>query len=164
LKLAVEKSGYRTPKDGVYQGICAYYCHNTHVAEVADVVMEGDQPVVKKITVAVDCGIVINPLGAKNQIEGGAIDGIGHSMYGDLVFENGKATSNNYDKYRLIRMKETPIVETYFVKNTLSPTGLGEPALPPAAAAVAIAMKKATGNRVYKQPFIGNMSTKPILG
>ncbi len=164
LKLAVEKSGYRTPKDGVYQGVCAYYCHNTHVAEVADVVMEGEQPVVKKITVAVDCGIVINPLGAKNQIEGGAIDGVGHSMYGDFVFENGMPTSNNYDKYRLIRMNESPIVETHFVKNTLSPTGLGEPTLPPAGAAVAIAMKKATGNRVYKQPFVSNMNSKPILG
>ena len=164
LKLAVEKSGYRNPKDGVFQGVSAYYCHNTHVAEVADVVMEGNQPVVKKITVAVDCGIVVNPLGAMNQIEGGAIDGVGHAMFSDFVFENGMATSNNYDKYRLIRMKETPIVETHFVKNTLSPTGLGEPALPPAAAAVAIAMKKATGNRVYKQPFISNMDAKPILG
>lgn len=164
LKLAVAKSGYGTPKNGVFQGVSAYYCHNTHVAEVADVVMEGNQPVVKKITVAVDCGIVVNPLGAMNQIEGGAIDGVGHAMFSDFVFENGMATSNNYDKYRLIRMKETPIVETHFVKNTLSPTGLGEPALPPAAAAVAIAIKKATGNRVYKQPFISNMDAKPILG
>ncbi len=164
LKLAVEKSGYRTPKDGVFQGVCAYYCHNTHVAEVADVVMEGNKPVVKKITVAVDCGIVVNPLGAKNQIEGGAIDGVGHSMYGDFAFENGMPTSSNYDKYRLIRMNETPIVETHFVKNTLSPTGLGEPTLPPAGAAVAIAMKKATGNRMYKQPFVSNMTAKPILG
>ena len=164
LKLAVEKSGYRTPKDGVFQGICAYYCHNTHVAEVADVVMEGDQPVVKKITVAVDCGIVVNPLGAKNQIEGGAIDGVGHSMYGDFAFENGMPTSNNYDKYRLIRMNEAPVVETHFVKNTLSPTGLGEPTLPPAGAAVAIAINKATGNRLYKQPFVTNMASKPILG
>lgn len=164
LKLAVEKSGYRTPKDGVFQGICAYYCHNTHVAEVADVVMEGNKPVVKKVTVAVDCGIVVNPLGAMNQIEGGAIDGVGHAMYGDFVFENGMPTSNNYDKYRLIRMNESPIVETHFVKNTLSPTGLGEPTLPPAGAAVAIAMKKATGNRLYKQPFATNMALKPILG
>lgn len=164
LKLAVEKSMYREPKEGVFQGVCAYYCHNTHVAEVADVVMEGDQPVVKKITVAVDCGIVINPLGAKNQIEGGAIDGVGHSMYGDFAFENGMPTSNNYDKYRLIRMNETPVVETHFVKNTLSPTGLGEPTLPPAGAAVAIAIKKATGNRLYKQPFANNMNSKPILG
>lgn len=164
LKLAVEKSMYREPKEGVFQGVCAYYCHNTHVAEVADVVMEGGQPVVKKITVAVDCGIVVNPLGAINQIEGGAIDGVGHSMYGDFAFENGMPTSNNYDKYRLIRMNESPIVETHFVKNTLSPTGLGEPTLPPAGAAVAIAMKKATGNRLYKQPFATNMATKPILG
>lgn len=164
LKLAVEKSGYRTPKDGVFQGVCAYYCHNTHVAEVADVVMEGGQPVVKKITVAVDCGIVVNPLGAMNQIEGGAIDGVGHAMYSDFTFEDGKPTSKNFDSYRLIRMNETPIVETHFVKNTLSPTGLGEPTLPPAGAAVAIAMKKATGNRVYKQPFVSNMASKPILG
>lgn len=164
LKLAVEKSGYRTPKDGVFQGVCAYYCHNTHVAEVADVVMEGNTPVVKRITVAVDCGIVVNPLGAMNQIEGGAIDGVGHAMFSDFVFEDGKPTSKNFDSYRLIRMNETPIVETHFVKNTLSPTGLGEPTLPPAGAAVAIAMKKATGNRVYKQPFVSNMASKPILG
>jgi len=164
LKLAVEKSGYNTPKDGVFQGVCAYYCHNTHVAEVADVVMEGNKPVVKRVTVAVDCGIVVNPLGAMNQIEGGAIDGVGHAMYGDFAFENGMPTSNNYDSYRLIRMNETPIVETHFVKNTLSPTGLGEPTLPPAGAAVAIALKKATGNRIYKQPFAGNMVSKPILG
>jgi isoquinoline 1-oxidoreductase beta subunit len=164
LKLAVEKSGYRTPKAGVFQGVCAYYCHNTHVAEVADVVMEGNQPVVKRITVAVDCGIVVNPLGAMNQIEGGAIDGVGHAMYSDFAFDGGKPTSKNFDSYRLIRMNETPIVETHFVKNTLSPTGLGEPTLPPAGAAVAIAMKKATGKRVYKQPFVSNMATKPILG
>ncbi len=164
LKLAAEKSGYGTDKEGVFQGICAYYCHNTHVAEVADVVMEGNTPVVKKITVAVDCGIVVNPLGALNQIEGGAIDGVGHAMYGDFSFEQGKPQSNNFDGYRLIRMNETPLVETHFVKNTLSPTGLGEPALPPAGAAVAIAIKKATGARLYKQPFVANMNTKPILG
>ncbi|MDC0008240.1 molybdopterin-dependent oxidoreductase [bacterium] len=164
LQLAVDKSGYGKEKEGVFQGICAYYCHNTHVAEVADVVMEGDKPVVKKITVAVDCGIVVNPLGAKNQIEGGAIDGMGHAMYSDFAFEDGMPTSNNYDKYRLIRMNETPVVETHFVKNTISPTGLGEPTLPPAGAAVSIAMNKATGKRLYKQPFVSNMNSKPIIG
>lgn len=164
LKLAVKKSGYGEEKDGVFQGICAYYCHNTHVAEVADVVMDGNTPVVKKITVAVDCGIVVNPLGALNQIEGGAIDGVGHAMYGDFSFKYGKPQSKNFDSYRLIRMNETPMVETHFVKNTLSPTGLGEPTLPPAGAAVSIAIKKATGNRLYKQPFMSNMNSKPILG
>lgn len=164
IKLVVEKSGYRTPKDGVYQGFCAYYCHYTHVAEVADVVMEGGQPIVKKVTVAVDCGVVVNPLGALNQIEGGVVDGIGHAMYADFGFEEGKPTSSNYDTFRLIRNSEAPVVETHFVENSLSPTGLGEPTLPPAGAAVAIALKKATGNRIYKQPFSTNMVTKPILG
>ncbi|PIB29995.1 isoquinoline 1-oxidoreductase [Maribacter sp. 4U21] len=164
LQLAVEKSGYGTDKEGVFQGICAYYCHNTHVAEAADVVMEGNAPVVKRITVAVDCGIVVNPLGALNQIEGGAIDGVGHAMYGDFSFKDGEPQSKNFDGYRLIRMNETPVVETHFIKNTLSPTGLGEPTLPPAGAAVAIAIKKATGNRLYKQPFVSNMNAQPILG
>ena len=164
INLVVEKSGYRSPKEGVYQGFCAYYCHNTHVAQVADVVIENNLPVVKKVTVAVDCGVVINPLGALNQIEGGIVDGMGHSMFGDFTFKEGVPEVNNYDKYRLIRMKEAPKVETYFVKNTLAPTGLGEPTLPPAGAAIAIAMKKATGNRLYKQPFIRNMADKPLVG
>lgn len=164
INLVVEKSGLREPKDGVFQGFCAYYCHNTHVAEVADVVLENNRPVVKKVTVAVDCGIVVNPLGALNQVEGGVIDGIGHSMYGNLTFENGAPKSNNYDNYRLIRMKEAPIVETHFVKNSLSPTGLGEPALPPAGAAIAIAINKATGHRMYKQPFVDQLNKKEFIG
>ncbi len=164
IHLVVEKSGYRNPKPGVFQGFCAYYCHNTHVAEVADVVLENNTPVVKKITVAVDCGVVVNPLGARNQIEGGIVDGVGHAMYANFVFKDGTPESNNYDRYRLIRMNEAPKVETYFVENTLSPTGLGEPALPPAGAAVSIALKKATGNRIYKQPFINTMVAKEVIG
>lgn len=154
IKMAVEKSGWGTKPSNVYQGFVNYYCHNTHVAEVADVEIENGEPVVKKITCVVDCGIVVNPLGALNQIEGGVIDGVGHSMYGELTFEDGKPTSHNFDKYRLIRMKEAPVVETYFVENDLSPTGLGEPTLPPAGGAIANAFKAATGNRLYKQPFI----------
>lgn len=164
INLVVEKSGYRNPREGVYQGFSAYYCHNTHVAEVADIVMENNQPVVQKVTVAVDCGVVVNPLGALNQIEGGVIDGVGHAMYSNLAFENGAPTAKNYDAYRLIRMREAPSVETHFVKNDLSPTGLGEPSLPPAGAAVAIALKKATGKRIYQQPFITALMQKEIIG
>ncbi|WP_298488531.1 molybdopterin cofactor-binding domain-containing protein [uncultured Maribacter sp.] len=164
INLVVEKSGYRTPKEGVYQGFCAYYCHNTHVAEVADVVIENNKPVVKNVTVAVDCGIVVNPLGAINQIEGGVVDGVGHAMYGDFKFKDGMPDSSNFGAYRLIRNSEAPKVATYFVENDLSPTGLGEPTLPPAGAAVSIAITKATGKRIYKQPFTKNMVAKEIIG
>jgi isoquinoline 1-oxidoreductase beta subunit len=162
IRTAVEKSGWGSAPDGVYQGFSAYYCHNSHVAEVADVVMEGGQPVVKRVVCVVDCGIVVNPLGARNQVEGGVIDGIGHAMYGDFAFEDGAPESLNFDGYRLIRIKEIPRVETHFIKNTESPTGLGEPALPPAGAAVANAIKAATGKRLYNQPFIKELKDLQI--
>ena len=169
INMAVEKSGWGNQPEGVYQGFVNYYCHNSHVAEVADVVVENGAPVVKKITCVVDCGIVINPLGAKNQCEGGVIDGVGHSMYGELKFSEGAPVAQNFDRYRLIRMKEAPVVEVYFVENELSPTGLGEPTLPPAGGAIANAFKAATGKRLYNQPFINypdllKVPEKEILG
>ncbi|MBT8205673.1 MAG: molybdopterin-dependent oxidoreductase, partial [Eudoraea sp.] len=169
IKAAVEKSGWGNQPDDVYQGFVNYYCHNSHVAEVADVVIENGEAVVKKVTCVVDCGIVINPLGAKNQAEGGVIDGIGHAMYGDFGFENGKPTATNFDRYRLIRMLEAPVVDVHFVQNEYSPTGLGEPTLPPAGGAIANAFKAATGNRIYKQPFnqfpeLLKVAEKEILG
>jgi isoquinoline 1-oxidoreductase beta subunit len=166
INLVVEKSNWDKSSEGIYQGFSAYYSHNTHVAEVADVEMVNGLPVVKKVTVAVDCGIVVNPLGAKNQVEGGVIDGIGHAMYGDFSFEEGTPQSVNFDTYRLIRMNETPQVSTYFVESDLSPTGLGEPGLPPAGGAVANAIKAATGNQLFKQPFVKELGfvESKILG
>ena len=164
IKVAVDKSGWGKAQEGVYQGFSAYYCHNTHVAEVADVVLENDVPIVKKVTCVVDCGIVVNPLGAKNQIEGGVLDGIGHAMYGDFSFTDGAPDAKNFNAYRLIRMNETPVVETHFIENDIAPTGLGEPALPPAGAAVANAIKAAKGIRLYKQPFVKHMNVKAPLG
>ena len=154
IKLAAEKSNWGKSNNGIHQGFSAYYSHNTHVAEVVDITIKNGLPSVEKVTVAVDCGIVVNPTGAKNQIEGGVIDGIGHAMYGDFSFENGKPQDVNFNTYRLIRMNETPIVETYFVENELSPTGLGEPGLPPAGGALANAIKAATGQVITKQPFM----------
>lgn len=160
LKLAVEKSNFGKAKEGVHQGLAVYYCHNSHVAEVADLVMENGLPVVKKVTCAVDCGIVVNPLGAINQAKGGVIDGIGHAMYSDFGFKNGIPNSNNFNSYQLIRMGQTPKVDVHFVKSDIAPTGLGEPTLPPVGGAIANAIYKATGKRLYKQPYINNLSAK----
>ncbi len=161
IRLVTEKAGWGNQNDGVYQGISAYYSHNTHVAEVADVVVKNGYPVVEKVTCAVDCGIVINPEGATNQIEGGIIDGIGHALYGNFTFDGGKPMANNFDKYRLIRNAEAPKISVHFVDSKEDPTGLGEPSLPPAGGAIANAIYKATGKRMYKQPFIQH---KDILG
>ena len=165
IKLAVEKSNWGKTESGVYQGFSVYYCHNTHVAEVADITMENGVPQVKKVTCAVDCGIVVNPLGAMNQIKGGVIDGIGHTMYSGFGFNNGMPQSNNFDSYQLIRMGQTPKVDVHFVESDIAPTGLGEPTLPPVGAAVANAIYKATGKRLTKQPYMSNMAIEEkIIG
>ncbi|MEZ5058393.1 MAG: molybdopterin cofactor-binding domain-containing protein [Saprospiraceae bacterium] len=153
IKLLAEKGNWGKAPEGTYQGFSAYYSHNTHVAEIVEVEMKDGKPVVKKVVAAVDCGIVVNPTGAINQVQGGAIDGIGHAMYGNFSFVNGEPQANNFNKYRLIRMMETPKVEVHFVESSESPTGLGEPGLPPAGGALANAIYKATGKRIYHQPF-----------
>lgn len=164
INLVKEKGNWGKTEEGVYQGFAAYYSHNTHVAEIAEIVLQEGLPVVKKVTAAVDCGIVVNPTGAKNQVEGGVLDGIGHAMYSDFSFKDGKPEYKNFDKYRLIRMQETPKVEVYFVQNNLSPTGLGEPGLPPAGGAVANAIQNALGKRLYSQPFIKELKKSTVLG
>ena len=163
IKLVREKANWGNTKEGVYQGFAAYYSHNTHVAEVADIGIKDGFPMLKKVTVAVDCGIVVNPTGARNQVEGGVLDGIGHAMYSDFSFKDGAPEYKNFDTYRLIRMNETPKVAVHFVENNNSPTGLGEPGLPPAGGAVANAIHAALGKRMYRQPFIKELKKSNIL-
>ncbi|RED44926.1 xanthine dehydrogenase family protein molybdopterin-binding subunit [Seonamhaeicola aphaedonensis] len=164
LQMVVEKSNYGKTTEGVYQGLSVYYCHNTHVAEVADVILDNGMPVIKKVTCAIDCGIVVNPLGALNQAKGGVLDGIGHAMYADFSFKDGVPSANNFSSYQLIRMGQTPEVDVHFAKSDIAPTGLGEPTLPPVGGAVANAIYKATGQRLYKLPFMNNLQSKEVVG
>jgi isoquinoline 1-oxidoreductase beta subunit len=152
INLAAEKSGWGKKKD-LAQGFSVYFSHRSYVAQVAEVEMKKGQPVLKKIYAASDCGIVVNMSGAKQQVTGGIVDGMGHALYGNLTFKNGAVEERNYNKYRLIRYKEVPEVEVHFVDNGIDPTGLGEPALPPTGGAIANAIFKATGKRLYNQPF-----------
>ncbi len=161
LKLVKEKSNWTNSGDKA-RGVSAYYCHNSYVAQVLHLTMDGNTPKVDKVWCAVDCGIVINPISAKNQIEGGIIDGIGHAMYSQMTFKDGVPEQQNFDNYRLIRNNEAPKeIESYFVDNGIDPTGLGEPSLPPIVGALANALYKATGQRHYSQPF---NTEKQILG
>ncbi len=158
LKLVREKSGWDADS-GDARGVAAYYCHNSYVAQVLDLTLDtSGKPQVEKVYCAVDCGIVVNPEGALNQIEGGIIDGIGHALFGQLTFTDGKPDQSNFNTYRLIRHPEAPRqIETSFVENGIAPTGLGEPSLPPVIGALANALYQATGERVYDQPFMGSL-------
>lgn len=154
LELVRDKSNWNTPAIGVHRGVSAYFCHNSYVAEVVDTKIVDSKPVVEKVYAAVDCGIVVNPDAAINMGEGAIVDGIGNAFFGELAFENGVPTKTNFDKYRMIRQKETPkSIEVHFVDSKEDPTGLGEPFFPPVFAALANSIYKATGKRYYEQPF-----------
>tara|TARA_R110002020_G_scaffold174704_4_gene366223 strand:- start:4758 stop:6962 length:2205 start_codon:yes stop_codon:yes gene_type:complete len=163
LKLVREKSDWNGAT-GKSRGVSAYFCHNSYVAQVLDLQEGGgEMPKVEKVWCAVDCGIVINPVSARNQIEGGIVDGIGHATYSAMSFKDGRPEQANFDTYRLIRYMEAPKeIETFFVDNGIHPTGLGEPSLPPIVGALANALYKATGSRHYSQPFIN--ARPPLVG
>lgn len=158
LELVREKSGWDKNYTGKNRGVAAYFCHSSYVANVVDVVIENNKPVVQKVYAAVDCGIVVNPDAAVNMTEGGIVDGIGQAMYGQLTFSKGQPNQDNFDSYRLIRHSEAPKeIEVHFVENEIHPTGLGEPPYPPVMGALANALYKATGTRYYHQPFVKNI-------
>lgn len=159
LKLVKEKADWTSPKPGVHRGVAAYFCHNSYVANVVDVVVKNGSPSVEKVYAAIDCGVVINPDAAANLAEGGSVDGIGHAMYSELTFSEGAPNQTNFNQYRLIRHNEAPKeVEVHFVASDVDPTGMGEPPFPPVMGALANALYQATGKRLYKQPFMGSQA------
>jgi isoquinoline 1-oxidoreductase subunit beta len=153
IKTVAERAKWTKAPKGIYQGFSVYFSHNSYVAQIADVVMEKGKPKIKKINAVTDCGIVVNMSGAKNQVYGSIIDGLGHALFGKLTFEDGMPQENNFNTFRLVRIDEIPEIDAFFIKNDKNPTGLGEPALPPVGGALANAFAKATKKRLYQQPF-----------
>ncbi|MBC6491320.1 molybdopterin cofactor-binding domain-containing protein [Flavihumibacter stibioxidans] len=162
LELVREKSGWGQSTAGVHRGVSAYFCHNSYVAEVLDLIMEKGKPVVQRVCCAVDCGIVVNPDAAINLAEGSIVDGIGTALYGRLTVRDGRPEQQNFNAYRMIRHSEAPkSIDVHFVKNGIDPTGMGEPPYPPVFGALANALYKATGKRLYHQPFMNGEAGKP---
>ncbi|MEN9686756.1 MAG: hypothetical protein RLZZ28_2542 [Bacteroidota bacterium] len=160
LELVKEKSNWnKTNNKNARRGVAAYFCHNSYAAHVIDVTMKNGQPVIDSVVSAMDCGFVVNPEGAKNMVEGAVVDGIGNALFGGMRFEKGVPEQKNINQYRIIRHREAPKkIDVYFVKNSIDPTGLGEPPFPPVFAALANALYKATGKRLYNQPFINELT------
>jgi CO/xanthine dehydrogenase Mo-binding subunit len=156
LRLVREKSGWGTGSSDTHRGVAAFFCQGTYVAQVLELKMENDKPVIPRVCCAIDCGIVVNPDGAVNQTEGCIVDGIGIAMFGNLTFTRGATNQTNLDNYQMIRNEDAPkSVDVHFVKSETAPTGVGEPPYPPVLGALANALYRATGKRYYNQPFFG---------
>jgi len=108
---------------------------------------------VKKVTVAVDVGPIINRSGAISQVQGAVIDGLSTMMTQKITMEGGRIQQSNFHDYTVLRLPSSPpVIDVHFIESDYRPTGLGEPALPPIAPAVCNAIFAATGHRVRKMP------------
>jgi isoquinoline 1-oxidoreductase subunit beta len=154
IRRAAQEAGWgRSLPAGRGLGLAFYFSHAGHVAEVAEVSVDPSRKVtVHRVTVAADVGPIVNLSGAENQVEGSVIDGWSTMLGQQVTFENGRAQETNFHQYPLLRMPRTPEVDVHFVQSDFPPTGLGEPALPPLAPAVANAIFAATGERVRRLP------------
>jgi isoquinoline 1-oxidoreductase beta subunit len=154
LKLAAAKAGWGKRDVGANRGlgIAFHHDHRGYVAYVAEVVADGSFVKVEKVFAAVDVGPVINLSGAKNQVEGGFVDGLSTANL-EITFANGAAQQSNFSDYELLRIGQAPEIECHFIQSDNSPSGLGEPPLAPAAPAVTNAIFAATGTRIHELPF-----------
>ncbi|WP_420321225.1 molybdopterin cofactor-binding domain-containing protein [Flagellimonas sp.] len=158
IKKVREKCNWdiRLPK-GQGRGFAARKMSGSFIAEVVTVEVSDSKEVeILSVDVVVDCGIVVNPSGAKAQVEGAILEGLCAAMYGEITIANGAAEQSNFHDYRWMRMNEVPEIRIEFIKNDLPPRGLGEPPLPPAIPALTNAIFAATGHRIRKLPIIGN--------
>lgn len=163
LKAVGEMSNWKTARKalpkGEGMGVACYYSHMGYFAEVCHVAVAADGSVkVKKVWVAGDVGRqIVNPAGAINQVQGAALDGLSHALHQQITFDGGKVQQSNFNNYPLLRMNEAPPVEVKFVITDYPPTGLGEPALPPAIPALTNAIFAASGKRVRSLPITKDM-------
>jgi len=153
ITLAAEKANWSVAlPDGRGRGISASYNQGAWVAEVAEVTVQNNRLKVDKITCAIDCGLVINPQGAANQVEGGIVDGLAAALYGSITVRDGIVQESNFHDYRFCRMRDIPVIDVHFVDSGDSPRGLGEGPLPPVAPAITNAIFAATGKRIRELP------------
>ncbi len=157
LKLAAEKAGWGgTLAPGRGRGICLSPYGSTCVAAIAEVTVKDGALKIDRVTVAVDCGRLINPSGAANQIEGGIVWSLTGLLYGGLPIKNGRAVNKTFAQNKLLRMNECPQIDVHFVGGDAErPWGIGEVSTPVGAPAVLNAIFAATGKRLRKLPIEG---------
>lgn len=157
LETVRDKSGWsETLASGQGRGVaCSIYAGTTHIAYVVDVSVNPDGALrVERVIAAVDCGLVVNPIGVEQQMEGGIIWGISSVLGGQITFKGGSAQQSTFADFPVARMRDTPAIDVHLVgrEDAKEPFGMGEPPVPPIVPAIVNAVFAATGKRIRHLP------------
>lgn len=154
LEAAAEMAGWGSPPAaGRARGIALAESYGTIVAEVVEI-SQGDDglPRVHDVFAAVDCGTVIHPDTARQQVEGAIVMGLSAALFEEITLREGAVAQSNFYDYRILTLAETPAIEVRFLESDAAWGGMGEPGLPPVAPALANALYALTGRRVRALP------------
>ncbi|HEY7232883.1 MAG TPA: molybdopterin cofactor-binding domain-containing protein, partial [Gemmatimonadaceae bacterium] len=157
FRLAAARGDWGKPMPpGQGRGIAGSYSNGAYVAHVVDVEAAPNGSVrVSRVVTAADCGLVVNPSGARAQVEGGVIYGLSAALHQQITVDGGRVVQSNFHDYQVLRMRDAPRIEVHFVDSGEElPHGMGEGALPSIAPAVTNAVFAATGRRVRRLPFL----------
>ena len=153
LDAAAEEAGWgKTLDEGRGRGIALQESFGSIVAEVVEVRIDAGNLRVERVVCAVDVGYAVNPDGLIAQMESGIVYGLTAALYGEISLERGRVRQSNFHDYRMLRIDETPVIETVIVDSGGPLGGAGEPGTPPIAPALANAIYDAVGVRIRELP------------
>lgn len=150
LDAAVRMAGQ--PGEGRAHGVALHQSFGSIVAQVAEVSVEDTAIRVHKVWCAVDCGIAVHPDGVRQQVESSVAFGLSAALHDEVTLREGRVRQSNFHDYRTLRPRDMPEVEVTILPGTNAPEGMGEPAVPPVAPAVANAVFRLTGQRLRSLP------------
>jgi isoquinoline 1-oxidoreductase subunit beta len=154
LKQAATKAGWGTPTAaGRFRGVAMMEGYDTYMAQVVEISMKDGAPVVHKVTVVADLGKMVNPDTVEAQIQSSVIFGLSAALWGEITVDKGRVQQFNFDKYRVMRNNEAPMIDIVLVPSKEAPGGIGEPATALIAPAVGNAIFAATTKRARRTPF-----------
>ena len=153
LEMAADKAAWGQPlPDGRGRGIALQQSFGTIVAQVVEVTVTNGRVNVDRVVCVADPGFAVSPDGLTAQMESGIVYGLTAALYGEIHIERGAVAQSNFHDYRMLRMDEMPLVETFIINSGAPWGGAGEPGTPAIAPALANAVFDATGTRIRELP------------
>ncbi|MDR2710170.1 MAG: molybdopterin-dependent oxidoreductase, partial [Burkholderiales bacterium] len=156
IKLCAEKAGWgKSLPKGRGLGLAWCYSHAGHAAQAVELSVDANKKItIHRVVVAADIGQVVELAGAESQAQGACVDAFSVALAQQITLENGRVREQNFSAYPILRLPFAPAaIEVYFVDSGFPPTGMGEPAFPAMAPAIANAIYAATGERLRAMPF-----------